>query len=232
MTPRIKPEEFKAWNERMIHKYDPDAFHHHPNPFVRLIERKRVKVIFNLLKIRKGDRVLEVGCGAGNVMERSKGGQIFGTDISEMILLKAKQKLQGPHCLFRGDAQNLPCKDKVFTHIICSEVLEHLLDPAIAIREMKRVVMDRGIVVISIPDEAWINRIKRLLIRLGVFHWLINRNGDYETMPERMDDEWHLHAYPLREWFNLFGAYFRVTRLIKVPFCWLPLRYVIRLQGE
>jgi ubiquinone/menaquinone biosynthesis C-methylase UbiE len=231
MMPKIKPEDFKAWNERMVQKYDPDAFHHHPNPFVRFIERKRVKAIFDLSKIRKEDRVLEVGCGAGNVMDRSRSGQIFGTDISETILLKAKQNLKKTACLFRGDAQNLPCKRKVFTHVICSEVLEHLLDPAMAIREMKRVVTDRGIVVISIPNETWINRIKRLLIRLGVFHWLLNRNSNYKVMPERMEDEWHLHAYPMREWVNLFENYFRVTRLIRVPFRWLPLRYVIRLQG-
>jgi ubiquinone/menaquinone biosynthesis C-methylase UbiE len=232
MMARIQPEEFRNWNERMISKYDPDAFHHHPNPFVRFVERKRVKAIFDLLKIRTEDRVLEVGCGAGNIMERSRSGQIFGVDISETILIKAKLKLKESAYLFRGDAQNLPCKNQVFTHVICSEVLEHLLDPAMALREMKRVVMERGIVVISIPNEACINRIKRLLIRLRLFHWLINRNGDYQTMPERMEDEWHLHAYPMRKWVDLFENYFRVTRLIRIPFCWLPLRYVIHLQVE
>ena len=93
--PRVQPEEFKAWNERMVHKYDPDAFHHHPNPFVRFVERKRVRVIFDLLKIQPGDRVLEVGCGAGNVMEQANEGEVFGTDISETILLKAKKKAEG-----------------------------------------------------------------------------------------------------------------------------------------
>jgi ubiquinone/menaquinone biosynthesis C-methylase UbiE len=232
MTPRIKPEEFKAWNERMIQKYDPDAFHHHPSPFVRFVERKRVKAIFDLLKLRTGDRVLDVGCGAGNVMDRSKRGHFFGTDISETILFKSKERLKETAFLFCGDAQNLPCKDKVFTHLICSEVLEHLLDPVMALREMKRVIVGRGIVVISVPNEAWINGIKRLLIRLGIFHWLINRNGDYQSMPERMEDEWHLHAHPLREWVNLFENHFRVTRFLKVPFFWLPLRYVICLRGD
>jgi hypothetical protein len=94
-----------------------------------------------------------------------------------------------------------------------------------AIREMKRVIMVQGIVVISVPNEAWINAIKRFLIRLGVFHWLINTNGDYQSMPEKTEDEWHLHAYPLREWVTCFETHFRVTHLARVPFFWLPVRY-------
>ncbi len=39
---RIKSEEFREWNEKTLGKYDPDAFHHHPNILVRLIEKKRV----------------------------------------------------------------------------------------------------------------------------------------------------------------------------------------------
>ena len=35
---RIKPEEFREWNEKMLEKYDPDAFHHHSSAFVRFIE--------------------------------------------------------------------------------------------------------------------------------------------------------------------------------------------------
>lgn len=33
----IKGNEFREWGERMLGKYDSDAFHHHSNPFVRFI---------------------------------------------------------------------------------------------------------------------------------------------------------------------------------------------------
>jgi len=216
----------------MVVKYDPDSFHRHPNIFVRLIERKRVKVIFEMINIHKEDRVLEVGCGAGNILEKSFSGKLFGVDISSFILAKAKQKLNQIAFLFQGDAQNLPCKDGVFTYVICSEVLEHLLDPSLSLHEIKRVLDCRGVAVISVPNEIWINRIKTILVRIGIFNWLLHGKGEYMEMPEKMEDEWHLHTYSLPVWLALFEKSFKVTRLKRIPFVWLPLRYVVRLEAN
>jgi len=227
---RIRANEFKEWNERMVQKYDPDAFHHHSNPFVRFVEGKRVKAIMKLMGNQKEDRVLEIGCGAGNIIGKTPIGKLFGVDLSPLILTKAKQKLRRRVDLFQADAQVLPFKDEVFIRVICSEVLEHLLSPSEALREMARILEPRGYAIISIPNELLINRIKKILIRLRLFRWLMTRRGEYREMPERMEDEWHLHTYPLREWFNLFKGSFRVVRLRKIPFFWLPLRYVVQLE--
>ena len=213
-------------------KYDPDAFHQHPNPFVRFIESKRVRTILKLMETHEDDRVIELGCGAGNVIEKVSRGKLFGVDISSFILTKAKKKLDQTVFLFQGDAQNLPCKNGVFMHVICSEVLEHLLDPSISLHEIKRVLDPQGMAVISVPNELWINRIKRILITIGIFNWLLHRKGEYKEMPEKMEDEWHLHNYSLVEWLNLFEKSFKVTRVKKIPFVWLPLRYVVRLEKK
>lgn len=228
---RIKPEEFKKWNEEMVKKYDPDAFHHHPNPVVRFIENKRVKAILKLIDIRhKGERLLEVGCGAGNILEKAPLRNLFGVDISAFILAKAKQKLSKKVTLFQADAQNLPFKDRAFKQVICSEVLEHLLDPSASLQEIARILSYQGIAIISVPNELWINRIKRVLIRLRIFDWLLHRGGEYGKMPERMEDQWHLHVFSLENWLILFNNFFRVTRLRSIPFSWLPLRYVMQLE--
>lgn len=227
---KIKPEQFRTWNERMLNKYDPDAFHHHPNFFVRFTERKRVQVIFRMININEHDYVIEIGCGAGNVIEKAHCGKLFGVDISPSVLLKAKQRLNKEVHLFQADAQNLPCKGQLFTHVICSEVLEHLLNPSVALDEIARVLKTEGVAVISVPNESLINRIKTILIRLGIFKWLFQREGSYSEMPERMEEEWHLHTFQLEEWLDLFKKYFRVTRLRRIPFFWLPLRYVIRVE--
>jgi ubiquinone/menaquinone biosynthesis C-methylase UbiE len=229
-TRKIKPEEFKEWNEKMVDKYDPDSFHHHHNPLVRYIERKRVQAIFKLIAIRSRDRVIEVGCGAGNIIEKAPRGILFGADLSRPILNKAKRRMNKEAFLLQADAQNLPCQDRIFEHVICSEVLEHLLDPSAALREIARVLKNQGIAVVSFPNESLINRIKTLLIRLGIFKWLFQEKGNYQAMPEKMEDEWHLHALPLREWLDLFGKLFRVCRMKRIPFWWLPLRYVLRLE--
>ena len=227
---KIKPEEFKDWNEKMVDKYNPDSFHHHHNPLVRYIERKRVQAIFKLIDVQSRDRVIEVGCGAGNVIEKAPRGILFGVDLSGPILNKAKRRMDKKVFWLQADAQNLPCQDQIFAHVICSEVLEHLLDPSEALREIARVLKNQGIAVVSVPNESLINRIKTLLIRLGIFKWLFQEKGNYQAMPEKMEDEWHLHALPLREWLDLFGKLFRVCRMKRIPFWWLPLRYVLRLE--
>lgn len=227
---RIRPNDFKDWNERMVKKYDPDAFHHHSNPLIRFVEWRRVRAIVKLMDIHKETRVLEIGCGAGNVIGKTSFQKLFGVDISSSILNKAKRKLSDRAHLFQGDAQNLPCKDEVFKQVICSEVLEHLLSPSEALHEMARILEPRGVAVISVPNELWINRIKSILVELRIFRWFVNRRGEYKEMPKRMEDEWHLHALLLNQWLSLFKQYFKVKRLRRIPFPWLPLRYVIRLE--
>jgi ubiquinone/menaquinone biosynthesis C-methylase UbiE len=226
----MKPEEFREWNEKMVKKYDPEAFHHHHNPFIRFIESKRARSIIKNLDIQEDDRIIEIGCGAGDIIEKSPSGELFGTDISPSILLKAKHRLNQKANLFLSDAQNLPCKDQIFTKVICSEVLEHILDPASALNEIARILKIRGIAIISIPNEWLINRMKSVFIRLGIFKWLFQKKGDYQEMPERMEEEWHLHTFNLEEWLTLFERKFKATRLIKIPFPGLPLRYVVRLE--
>jgi ubiquinone/menaquinone biosynthesis C-methylase UbiE len=228
-TTRIKPEEFKDWNEKMVNKYDPDSFHHHHNLLVRFIESKRVNTIYKLLNICNDDYVIEIGCGAGNIIDKAPIGKLFGTDISPSILSKAKEKLNKKVYLFQADAQHLPCKDQVFMQVICSEVLEHLLDPSAALGEIARILKNQGVAIISIPNESKINQIKSILLRLGVFKWLFQKKGTYQEMPERMEDEWHLHTFNLEKWLNLFKELFIVTQLKKIPFSCLPLRYVVRL---
>jgi ubiquinone/menaquinone biosynthesis C-methylase UbiE len=217
----------------MIEKYDPDSFHHHSNPLVRFVERRRVKAIYKIMDVRQQNEVLEIGCGAGNVLQESTGGRLFGMDLSLAMVKKAKQKLNRTGFFFQGDAQHLPCKDHTFDQVICSEVLEHLLDPQAALEEMGRILISHGSAIISVPNELWINRVKKVLIQVGLFHWFTSRSGDYRHMPERMDDEWHIHSFRLDEWLHIFKKYFTVAHCKSIPFWWLPLRFVVRLErGE
>ena len=55
----------------------------------------------------------------------------------------------GPDVDVVGDAHHLPFQDGEFERILCTEVLEHLLDPAKAIAEMRRVLQPGGMLILT-----------------------------------------------------------------------------------
>lgn len=52
-----------------------------------------------------------------------------------------------------GDACNLPFVDSSFATVVATEILEHLEQPEIAVKEIKRVLKDDGRIVISVPNR-------------------------------------------------------------------------------
>lgn len=220
----------KAWNDAMVVKYDLDRFHDHPSPLVRFVESRRVEVIFRLLGARSSDRVLEVGCGAGHLLARLPAGRAVGMDLAESLLARTTARLGGRAVLAQGDAGALPFTSGAFDRVYCSEVLEHLVDPRAAVAEIGRVLKPGGVAVLSVPNEALINRAKAMLRRLGLWR-LVMRGSDYD-MPERMDDEWHLHTFDLPAFRALVPPTLTVTRVVGVPVRGLALRWVMRCEAR
>lgn len=222
--------EFKAWNDAMAAKYDLERFHDHPSPLVRYVEGKRIRRIFALLAPAPRDRVLEVGCGAGHLLARLPAGRAIGLDLSQPLLEKSAHRLDGHAILVQGDAQQLPFRTASCDRVYCSEVLEHLPDPAAALAEVCRVLGRHGVAVVSVPNERLINALKRVLRRTGVYRLLLRERLTEYAMPERMDDEWHLHVFDLASLLSLIPRGFRISRVEGIPFAWLPLRYVVRCE--
>ena len=120
-------------------------------------------VDFNLFKIKNGDRVLDCGCGDGRhtwEVCRLEDCLVCSLDISEIDLKKTKLitkymdqagEAKGWGEAMLGDVLSLPFKDACFDKIICSEVLEHLEDDEQGIRELARVLKEKGSIVVTVP---------------------------------------------------------------------------------
>ena len=118
---------------------------------------------YNLLGIKDGEQVLDVGCGEGRHSCRAyeqAGCTVCALDISEANLAKTNYllhlmdeqgKSRGRWVSLRGDAMKLPLKDAYFDKVICSEVLEHLPDDQQAVWELARVLKGDGKLAISVP---------------------------------------------------------------------------------
>lgn len=230
MSARPTRENFEQWNEEMIREFDPDEYHNHPSPLVRFIERRRVEILLEELQLRPGLKVLEVGCGAGNILEQISDCELHGIDISPYILEKARRRLGVRATIAKGDAEDLPFEDQTFDRVYCSEVLEHVLDPGKVLAEMRRVTKNNGVAVASVPNEDLINRLKEVVFKTGPLARIVLQTGEGYESVENMEDHWHLHEFDRELLREAVGNSFRIERVRAVPFSGLPLRFVAKLR--
>lgn len=97
------------------------------------------------------NRLLDVGCGTGLVLELMKShGPAFGIELSgDAISFLRRRNL---NLVVQSDAsQALPFKNDVFSIITCLDVLEHLRNDIFLVEEMFRICKPGGFIIITAP---------------------------------------------------------------------------------
>ena len=130
--------------------------------------------IKNINKVASPKKILEVGAGEGYLIEKLY--QIFPqshytvTDYDDQILSLAKKRLsfiKSNIDFAIADAHKLQFASQSYDLVICCEVLEHLPDPEVAIKEIHRVLKKGGTALFSVPREPlW------RLLNIIRFHYL------------------------------------------------------------
>lgn len=105
-------------------------------------------------QLQANDRILEVGCGAGYSTERIapwlNGADLVAADVGLDLLTAASRRNPGTPFV-QSSVYALPHPADAFDVVIILEVLEHLDDPASALKELRRV--SRRLVLLSTPRE-------------------------------------------------------------------------------
>jgi len=110
--------------------------------------------------------ILEVGSGISPVMAASA--KTIFSDLSYTALSYLK-RTHSKGVFVVADAAALPFKPAVFSHAVCSEVLEHVEDDQRALNEMSRVLKPSGSLILTFPhrrfyftnDDRFVNHYRR-----------------------------------------------------------------------
>lgn len=132
------------------------------DPVLACEQRCRAAALMTLLQARRGERILDVGCGNGrDLLPLLEAGCVCtGIDCSPEMIAEARRRLP-PACTSRcellvADATRLPFADGAFDAVFSSEVIEHIPDWRAAVTEMARVLAPGGRLVITTPNRrSW-----------------------------------------------------------------------------
>jgi ubiquinone/menaquinone biosynthesis C-methylase UbiE len=100
----------------------------------------------------KHDISLEVGSGISPVVTTDN--HIVYSDLSLLALQQLKQSL-GKGMYVVADGMKLPFKSGSFSHVISSEVLEHIEDDRRALDEIARVIKLSGVFIVTFPHRRF-----------------------------------------------------------------------------
>lgn len=135
----------------------------------------------------KGKVVLDIasGSGYGTAMLAVEAKKVYGVDYDTEAINYAKKTFSKPNTTFiRGSATAIPFSESTFDVIVSFETLEHIEDYQKFIQEIKRVLKDDGLFILSTPND--------------------------KEFPEGA--HFHIHEFERKELESLLKKYFKYTK--------------------
>lgn len=153
------------------------------NIFQKIWHGKKIGLAKKIIKSIEFKNCLDVGCASGymvsEIYKANPQAKYFGVDVFDKAIKYAKAKY--PYINFRtASAENLPFKNDTMDLIICYETLEHIENPTLSLKEIKRVLGKKGTFVLAMDSGS-------LFFKLVWFIW--------ENTEGRVWKRSHLHPF-------------------------------------
>ncbi|MDP3096760.1 MAG: methyltransferase domain-containing protein [Syntrophales bacterium] len=116
--------------------------------------------LFSLLPLKRGDRVLDVGCGSGvlvpSILERiTSTGILYEMDFADKMIETNRSLHEGDNIRFiLADAENAPLDDASCDVVICFSCFPHFQDKEKAMTTLSRILKPRGVFAVSHFDSS------------------------------------------------------------------------------
>lgn len=177
---------FKKYQQKNIFGLDKGE-----KPFLYLFWKRKLKKMLSL-----GSKVLEVGCGCGYFLKRiDKIFDTYGADYSKEALELARRITKAK--LFLCNAEKLPFKNESFSAVIAFDLIEHLTNPEIFLKETFRVLKNNGFLILSTPNPKSIGARLKNKLTPGI------ENLPYDEINfvwYGWRDKTHINIKTLKEW--------------------------------
>lgn len=146
----------------------------------------------------KGQRILDLGCGNGNILKILKEricAEYYGLDISEKMIEEAEKKLGKTARLQVGDAEQQPYGDNFFDVVICNASFHHYPNPEKAAAEISRIIKPGGLLILGDPTMP--------PILIEIFNWSLkwSSSGDIKLWKKReIEKLFDKNGFVMEEW--------------------------------
>ena len=182
-------------------------------PRIRAYYRRRLIEIYRFL-IPPGMRVLELGCGEGDLLAAVRPAQGVGIDLSPMMIERAWRR--HPECQFlEGDA-HAPDLREQFDFVICSDLLNDVWDVQGVLEQISRLSHPSTRLIINTYSRVW-ELPRRIAESLGIARRLLPQNwlttddvinllylADFEVVRSSVEIVWPIRTPLLDTLFNKY----------------------------
>ncbi|GAC1428803.1 MAG: hypothetical protein NVS1B11_33660 [Terriglobales bacterium] len=167
-----------------------------------------------LMQLSPGDKVLDLGCGAGwatrlvaqrlsesqTKSEKNEKGEVVGLDISDEMIRRAKESSRDLTNVsyLCGSVQSIPSEAGFFDKVLSVESFYYYADQDLALRELYRVMAPKGrlFILINLYKDnqyslQWVDKLKVPVhvLTKGEYIEMLKQHGFIETEARQIPDD-------------------------------------------